>query len=203
MIACAAITASAQTDSISTLISFHVPKAEPQVVHYPYITPISSHEELSHEVMQLNFSKADAAAKKLITTARRRRESTADFDKVVSICHKGENGLRGVDRVVIVDSVVVDKKEFLKAYPHAFLLVSHDESFLKQVADVVFYLRAGKITRYKGSFDHFLEQKELDLAQAEKNYIAQQRYIKKEEDFIAAHIVRATSAKAAVSSLSM
>ena len=114
MIACAAITASAQTDSISTLISFHVPKAEPQVVHYPYITPISSHEELSHEVMQLNFSKADAAAKKLITTARRRRESTADFDKVVSICHKGENGLRGVDRVVIVDSVVVDKKEFLK-----------------------------------------------------------------------------------------
>jgi hypothetical protein len=117
MIACAAITASAQTDSISTLISFHVPKAEPQVVHYPYITPISSHEELSHEVMQLNFSKADAAAKKLITTARRRRESTADFDKVVSICHKGENGLRGVDRVVIVDSVVVDKKEFLKAYP--------------------------------------------------------------------------------------
>ena len=117
MIACAAITASAQTDSISTLISFHVPKAEPQVVHYPYITPISTHEELSHEVMQLNFSKADAAAKKLITTARRRRESTADFDKVVSICHKGENGLRGVDRVVIVDSVVVDKKEFLKAYP--------------------------------------------------------------------------------------
>jgi len=117
MIACAAITASAQTDSISTLISFHVPKAEPQVVHYPNITPISSHEELSHEVMQLNFSKADAAAKKLITTARRRRESTADFDKVVSICHKGENGLRGVDRVVIVDSVVVDKKEFLKAYP--------------------------------------------------------------------------------------
>ena len=36
---------------------------------------------------------------------------------MVDICHKGENGLRGVDRVLIVDSVVVDKKNFLKAYP--------------------------------------------------------------------------------------
>ena len=89
--------------------------------------------------------------------------------------------------------------QYLKGYPHAFLLVSHDEAFLKQVADVVFYLRGGKITRYKGDFDHFLVQKELDLAQAEKNYAAQQRYIKKEEQFIAAHIVRATSAKAAKS----
>ena len=89
--------------------------------------------------------------------------------------------------------------QFLKNYPHAFLLVSHDEAFLKEVADVVFYLRGGKILRYKGSFEHFLTQKELDLAQAEKDYAAQQRYIKKEEQFIAAHIVRATSAKAAKS----
>lgn len=89
--------------------------------------------------------------------------------------------------------------QYLKNYPKAFLLVSHDEAFLKEVADVVFYLRAGKVTRYKGSYDHFLVQKELDLEQAEKNYQAQQRYIKKEEAFIAAHIVRATSARAAKS----
>ena len=89
--------------------------------------------------------------------------------------------------------------QYLKNYPKAFLLVSHDEGFLKAVADVVFYLRAGKITRYKGTFEHYLAQKEIDLAQAERDYLAQQRYIKKEEAFIAAHIVRATSAKAAKS----
>ncbi len=89
--------------------------------------------------------------------------------------------------------------QYLKSYPKAFLLISHDEGFLKEVADVVFYLRAGKITRYKGTYEHFLTQKEIDLAQAEKDYLAQQRYIKKEEAFIAAHIVRATSAKAAKS----
>ena len=129
ILACAAFTVHAQTDSISTLISFQTTKSKQQVeteqqvnneqheVQYPYLTPISSYEELSQEVMRLQFSKADAAAQKLIATAKRRRESTADLDKVVSICHKGENGLRGVDRVIIVDSVVVDKKELLKAYP--------------------------------------------------------------------------------------
>lgn len=89
--------------------------------------------------------------------------------------------------------------QFLKNYPKAFLVVSHDEAFLKQIVDVVFYLRGGKITRYKGSFDHYLSQREIDLAQAENDYEAQQRYIKKEEAWIAAHIVRATSSRAAKS----
>lgn len=84
---------------------------------YPYLTPISSVEELNADIMSLQFSKADASAKKLIQAAKRKRQSTAEYDKVVNICHKGENGLRGVDRVLIVDSVVVDKKDFLKAYP--------------------------------------------------------------------------------------
>lgn len=84
---------------------------------YPYLTPISSVEELNADIVSLQFSKADASAKKLIQAAKRKRQSTAEYDKVINICHKGENGLRGVDRMLIVDSVVVDKKDFLKAYP--------------------------------------------------------------------------------------
>lgn len=88
---------------------------------------------------------------------------------------------------------------FLKDYPKAFLIVSHDEAFLRQIADVVFCLENGSLTRYKMNYDQFLSQHEVDKAQYEKDYLAQQRYIKKEEQFIAAHIVRATSAKAAKS----
>ena len=102
----AAITAHAQSDSI--------PPSLPPT--YPYLTPISTVEELNADVMSLKFSKADANAKKLITAAKRKKQSTAEYDKVVARCRKGENGLRGVDRVIIVDSVVVDKKDFLKAY---------------------------------------------------------------------------------------
>ena len=105
----AAITAHAQSDSI--------PPSLPPA--YPYLTPISTVEELNADVMSLKFSKADANAKKLITAAKRKKQSTAEYDKVVARCRKGENGLRGVDRVIIVDSVVVDKKDFLKAYPIA------------------------------------------------------------------------------------
>lgn len=88
---------------------------------------------------------------------------------------------------------------FLKDYPRAFLLVSHDEAFLEQVAEVVFCLENKTLTRYKGTFEQYKTQHELDKIQYEKNYNAQQRYIKKEEDFIAKHIVRATSSKAAKS----
>ncbi len=88
---------------------------------------------------------------------------------------------------------------YLIEYPNAFLVVSHDKAFLERIANVVFVLENGTITRYKGDYEHFLIQHALDKEQYEKNYEAQQRYIKKEEQFIAAHIVRATSSKAAKS----
>ena len=88
---------------------------------------------------------------------------------------------------------------YLKSYPKAFLVVSHDQAFLRQIANVVFCLENKNLTRYKGDYEHYLIQHEVDKAQYEKDYAAQQRYIKKEQDFIAKHIVRATSAKAAKS----
>jgi ATPase subunit of ABC transporter with duplicated ATPase domains len=89
--------------------------------------------------------------------------------------------------------------EYLIAYPKAFLVVSHDQEFLRKIANVVFVLENQTLTRYKGNYDYFLSQHALDKEQYEKNYEAQQRYIKKEETFIAKHIVRATSSKAAKS----
>ena len=89
--------------------------------------------------------------------------------------------------------------EYLKNYPNAFLIVSHDEEFLKNIANVVFHLANKKIERYKGDYDYFLTQSVIRKEQYAKDYAAQQKYIKHEEEFIAAHIVRATSARAAKS----
>jgi len=88
---------------------------------------------------------------------------------------------------------------YLIQYPKAFLVVSHDQEFLRQIANVVFVLENQTLARYKGTYDYFLSQHALDKEQYAKNYEAQQRYIKKEEVFIAKHIVRATSSKAAKS----
>ena len=76
----AAITAHAQSDTI--------PPSLPPT--YPYLTPISTVEELNADVMSLKFSKADANAKKLITAAKRKKQSTAEYDKVVALCRKGD-----------------------------------------------------------------------------------------------------------------
>lgn len=87
----------------------------------------------------------------------------------------------------------------LNDYPKAFLCVSHDQAFLREIARIVFVLENRRIDRYRGTYEHYEKQRALDLEQYEKNYAAQQRYIKKEEEFIKTHIVRATSAMAAKS----
>lgn len=90
-------------------------------------------------------------------------------------------------------------KDYLINYPKAFLIISHDESFCESIANVVFHLHNGIIDRYKGNYQYFKEQSLIRKEQYEKDYSAQQRYIKKEEEFIAAHLVRATSSRAAKS----
>lgn len=89
--------------------------------------------------------------------------------------------------------------DYLNSYDKAFLVVSHDQEFLRKIAKIVFSLENKTIVRYRGDFDYFLTQHELDKQMYEKRYNAQQRYIKNEEDFIAKHIVRATSSRAAKS----
>ena len=90
-------------------------------------------------------------------------------------------------------------KDYLVNYPKAFLIISHDESFCEAIANVVFHLSNGVIDRYKGDYKYFKEQSKIRKEQYEKDYLAQQRYIKKEEEFIAAHLVRATSSRMAKS----
>ena len=89
--------------------------------------------------------------------------------------------------------------DYLVNYPNAFLVISHDEPFLAKIANVVFFLSNNKIERYKGDYHYFKEQSIIRKEQYKKDYEAQQKFIKKEEDFIAAHIVRATSSRAAKS----
>lgn len=89
--------------------------------------------------------------------------------------------------------------EYLKNYPKTFLVISHDESFLNEIANIVLCLENRTINRYKGDYQYYKTQSVIRKEQYEKDYAAQQKFIKKEEQFIAAHIVRATSSRAAKS----
>lgn len=89
----------------------------PVITSYPYIAAGSDNADIDTLLMQLKFGEADAMAKKLMATAKRRRKPIDSFEKDIAYCRLGESGLRGVDKLIIVDSIVIDKKDFLKAYP--------------------------------------------------------------------------------------
>lgn len=89
------------------------------VVHqdFPVMIDFTSEDEATKALINLDIEGAEAVLKREIAQAKRKRESTAYWDKLMSSCQKTLGGLKGTDRVVIVDSIVVDKKSFLSAYP--------------------------------------------------------------------------------------
>lgn len=58
-------------------------------------------------------------------------------------------------------------QEYLKNYPGAVLLITHDRYFLDQVATRMLELDEGKIFSYGGGYSRYLEQKEEQLLQEE------------------------------------
>lgn len=66
---------------------------------------------------------------------------------------------------------------YLKNYPKAVVVVSHDRMFLDHVVDVVYEIEYGTAKRYPGDYTHFVEQKKLDYDKQLKDYNAQQKEI--------------------------
>lgn len=89
--------------------------------------------------------------------------------------------------------------KFLNGYQKSFIVVSHHEEFLMEIAQTVFALENGQISRYKGDYLFYLTERELRVAHQEKAFVSQQKFIKKTEDFIKKNIVRATTTKRAQS----
>ncbi|SOC11525.1 ATPase subunit of ABC transporter with duplicated ATPase domains [Ureibacillus xyleni] len=79
---------------------------------------------------------------------------------------------------------------YLKDYPYAFLLISHDTEFMNGVVDVIFHLEFTKMTRYTATYEKFLELAEINKRQHIDAYEKQQEFIKKQEEFIAKNKAR-------------
>lgn len=86
---------------------------------------------------------------------------------------------------------------YLKNYENAFILVSHDTSFLNSVVNVIYHLEHKVLTRYSGNYDKFLSLYEAKSKQLLNEYSKQQDEIKKLEEYIRKNKVRtATAAQA-------
>lgn len=68
---------------------------------------------------------------------------------------------------------------YVKNYPKAVVVVSHDRMFLDRVADCVVDMEYGKMKRYSGSYSSFTVQKENDLERLQQAYERQQKDIQR------------------------
>jgi ATP-binding cassette subfamily F protein 3 len=74
--------------------------------------------------------------------------------------------------------------DMLSRWPGTLIVTSHDRYFLDKVTNRIWALEDGRIRAYRGNYSQYevLREAELDLQQ--KQALAQQEYIAKEEEFI-------------------
>lgn len=89
--------------------------------------------------------------------------------------------------------------EYLKTFKGAFIIVSHDFDFLDKITTCICDIEFCTIKKYKGNYSAFLKQKGDLREEYIKQYKAQQKEIKKLEDYIAKNKVRASTAQMAKS----
>jgi len=75
-------------------------------------------------------------------------------------------------------------ENYLRNWPKAFVLISHDRYFLDKVATRIWEMSFGRVETYRGNFSHYIQQRVERFEHRLKEYEAQQAFIAKEEDFI-------------------
>ena len=90
---------------------------------------------------------------------------------------------------------------YLKKYPKAVVLVSHDRMFLDDIVDVVYEIEYGKMKKYVGNYTAFVNQKKMDLERQENAYNRQQKEIAHLEQLIEKFRYKASKAKFAQSKI--
>ncbi|MGM9970624.1 MAG: ribosomal protection-like ABC-F family protein [Anaeroplasma sp.] len=80
--------------------------------------------------------------------------------------------------------------DYLINYENAFLLVSHDISFLNKVVNVIYHMEDGTLTRYSGNYNDYMQMYEIKKRNQNMAYERQQKEIKDLQEFIAKNKAR-------------
>ena len=90
-------------------------------------------------------------------------------------------------------------KRYLQEYENAFILISHEESFLNSVVNIIYHMENCLLERYVGDYDKFLEVYEAQKSQKEAAYKKQQQEISELKDFVARNKARVATRNMAMS----
>lgn len=136
------------------------------------------------------------------------------FDKKISTFSGGEKTRLSMAKLLLSepDLLILDEptnhldmenvawlENYLSSYNGAIVIVSHDRYFIDKVVSVVYNLEFGKLKKYVGNYSNFLRQYEEDYEKNLKEYVSQQKDIKRLEEFVQKNIARSSTSKMAKS----
>jgi ATPase subunit of ABC transporter with duplicated ATPase domains len=93
---------------------------------------------------------------------------------------------------------------FLKSFPGALLMTSHDRDFMNRIVSRIAEIDDGEITAYSGNYEFYERERALREANREAAYARQQAMLAKEQRFIdrfAAHAAKAAQVQSRVKAL--
>ena len=85
-------------------------------------------------------------------------------------------------------------EEFLKGYPGALLMTSHDREFMNRIVGKVIEIDGGALTTYAGNYEFYEQQRALAEKQQQAQFERQQAMLAKEIKFIERFKARASHA---------
>ncbi len=94
-------------------------------------------------------------------------------------------------------------ENYLKAYPHTYILISHDRHILNTVVDRIIHLDGGKLISYAGGYDGFETAREERLLQGKAAAAKQEARRQHLQAFVDRFRAQATKARQAQSRLKM
>ncbi len=75
-------------------------------------------------------------------------------------------------------------EQFLKSYPGALLMTSHDREFMNRIVTKIAEIDAGEIVSYSGNYDFYEREREIRESNQQAAFARQQAMLAKEQRFI-------------------
>ncbi len=156
--------------------------------------PEYSEAQTQHDA--LNNPQAEAKAKKILRGFGFKEE---DFNKHAKEYSGGWIMRAHLARLLVIepDLLLLDEptnhldlmslmwfRNYLKHYPGAILLISHDRDFMDELIETVYEIDEMKLTMYKGNYSDHLRQREENYERAMASYRNQQKEIEHIQEFI-------------------
>src|SRR5580658_1446907 len=95
-------------------------------------------------------------------------------------------------------------EQFLKSYPGALLMTSHDREFMNRIVTKIADIDSGEITTYSGNYDFYERERAIQEANQQAAFARQQAMFTKEQRFIdrfRTHAARAAQVQSRIKAL--